>query len=153
MIFRRNAAGSIHCTDGHDFVADLVGCRQQSVGQMRLRAEQVVLGVMERIIGRFDCSTWQDEVYDPKGRRVWVQALIDVDANLQSLREEETTALKRICLVQAFELHRRHLRPACQEPAQTEFGAYNKRRRYQRGCRARRRLRSWLMMRLACWRA
>ncbi|WP_244527095.1 hypothetical protein [Methylobacterium sp. 275MFSha3.1] len=65
-------------------VADLVGCRQQSVGQMRLRAEQVALGVMERITERFDWSAWQVEVYDPKGRRVWIQAFTDVDADLQA---------------------------------------------------------------------
>ncbi|SEI12369.1 hypothetical protein SAMN02799636_05744 [Methylobacterium sp. 275MFSha3.1] len=51
---------------------------------MRLRAEQVALGVMERITERFDWSAWQVEVYDPKGRRVWIQAFTDVDADLQA---------------------------------------------------------------------
>jgi hypothetical protein len=35
-------------------------------------------------------------------------------------------ALKTTYLVQPFELHRKRLRPARQEPAQTEFGACKK---------------------------
>lgn len=35
-------------------------------------------------------------------------------------------AFKTTYLVQPFELHRKRLRPACQESAQTEFGACKK---------------------------
>ncbi|QGY01483.1 hypothetical protein MMSR116_05885 [Methylobacterium mesophilicum SR1.6/6] len=70
-----------HCTDGHDLVADGVGRRLPTAAQMRVHAERVALGLMERVTERFDWSGWQVDVYDATGRRVWVKAFLDVDVD------------------------------------------------------------------------
>lgn len=68
-----------HCTDRHELVTDLMGSRQLTDAQMLLRAEQIPLGLMARVTERFDWWGWQADVYDAKGRRVWVTAFVDVD--------------------------------------------------------------------------
>jgi hypothetical protein len=50
---------------------------------MRVHAERVALGLMERV-ERFDWSGWQVEVYDAKGRRVWIRAFVDVNVDVQA---------------------------------------------------------------------
>ena len=40
--------------------------------------------LMERVKERFDWSGWQVDVYDAKGRRVWVTAFVDVDADREA---------------------------------------------------------------------
>lgn len=73
-----------HCTDGHDLVADRIGRRLANVAQMRVHADRVALKLMERVAQRFDWASWQVDVYDAKGRRVWVTAFVDVDADLEA---------------------------------------------------------------------
>lgn len=72
-----------HCTDGHALVTDLAGQRLPTAAQMRVQAERVALALMARG-DRFDWSSWQVEVYDAKGRRVWIRAFVDVDADVQA---------------------------------------------------------------------
>ena len=63
-----------HCTDGHELVTDLRGSRFPNAAQVRAHADRVALALMERVVERFDWSGWQVEVYDAKGRRVWIRA-------------------------------------------------------------------------------
>lgn len=73
-----------HCTDGHALVTDLRGARLANAAQMRVHAERVALGLMERVAERFDWSEWQVEVYDAQGRRVWIRAFPDVDVDVRA---------------------------------------------------------------------
>lgn len=73
-----------HCTDGHELVTDLRGRRFPNAGQMRAHADGVALALMERVVERFDWSDWQVEVYDAKGRRVWIRAFPDVSVDREA---------------------------------------------------------------------
>ncbi|SDO68690.1 hypothetical protein SAMN05216360_1379 [Methylobacterium phyllostachyos] len=73
-----------HCTDGHELVTDLGGCRLPNTAQMRIQAERVALALMERVVERFDWSRWQVEVYDARGRRIWIRAFPDVDVDARA---------------------------------------------------------------------
>ena len=70
-----------HCTDGHELVTDLRGKRLPNAAQMRVHAERVALGLMDRV-ERFDWSGWHVEVYDAKGRRIWIRAFVDVNVDV-----------------------------------------------------------------------
>lgn len=70
-----------HCTDGHELVTDLEGCICQSAMQVRRHADRVALALMEAVEW-FDWARWQVEVYDPRGRRVWLRAFQDVDVDV-----------------------------------------------------------------------
>ena len=66
-----------HCTDGHELVTDIRGKRIPSLAQVRLHAERVACDLM--VAGDLiDWSDWQVEIYDRKGRRIWLKAFIDV---------------------------------------------------------------------------
>ncbi len=69
------------CTDGRELVTDRVGKRLPTASQMRVHAERVALALMEQITDCFDWSRWQLDVYDAKGRRVWMRAFLDVDVD------------------------------------------------------------------------
>ncbi|MCJ2137540.1 hypothetical protein MKK69_26440 [Methylobacterium sp. J-026] len=73
-----------HCTDGHALVTDLGGSRLPNAAQMRVQAERVALALMERVVERFDWSRWQVEVYDARGRRVWIKAFSDVNVDARA---------------------------------------------------------------------
>lgn len=73
-----------HCTDGHELVTDLCGSRLPDGAPMRAHAERVALALMERVVERFDWSGWQVEVYDAKGRRVWIRAFPDVNVDTRA---------------------------------------------------------------------
>jgi hypothetical protein len=62
-------------------VTDLCGSRLPDGAPMRAHAERVALALMERVVERFDWSGWQVEVYDAKGRRVWIRAFPDVNVD------------------------------------------------------------------------
>jgi hypothetical protein len=70
-----------HCTNGHELVTDPQGSRWPNAAQMHAKAERVALALMERIVERFDWSGWQVEVYDAKGRRVWIRSFPDVNVD------------------------------------------------------------------------
>jgi hypothetical protein len=70
-----------HCTTGHELVTHLEGRSRQSALQVRRQADRVALSLMETVEW-FDWVRWQVEVYDPKGRPVWLRAFQDVDIDV-----------------------------------------------------------------------
>ncbi len=81
---KADALYRFHCTDGHELVTDLCGSRLPDGAPMRAHAERVALALMERVVERFDWSGWQVEVYDAKGRRVWIRAFPDVNVDTRA---------------------------------------------------------------------
>ncbi len=142
-----------HCLGGGDAVFDLQGRWLSSIREIRQHADRVALGLMEGSAARTGpCGRWTCAM-PQAGPCCSARSLRYGSAASRRKDGSRTMAMTTSFVVQPFEIHRKRLRPARQEPAQTESGALKKAETLARRMPGAAALKVWPTTRPASWRA